>query len=444
MKPSQKIKVFFFIIVGCILFNSDVLSQEYLSYLQEGALEWEENRTEYSKTFINLDGTNTAVISISPVHFLDEFGEWSEIKEKTEIQIPIEMFDGIMICKDDPEKTSPGVGYKGLNGYCKVRSYIEWSTESIDDDATINSAQFTLKITNGNTTQKSFGWYKTPQIEDESEFVDVSNSWSSANRYCEFIESSEESWTQIFQCDDFKSDIESKLSAGYISAGFMNNNETITSKYLSFKDVNGGENPKLIVNYTLPNYIPPILYLQNMIINENESLFEAIDQIFAGNTVTFPPYGDVIVTRNASVTFRAGERIFIKPGFHVYEGAYFYANIEPYDQVYESNSTLIIPSLVNNIQQTEDFVSKDTFLESSISIYPNPNTGVFNISFSNIPEELITVEVRNMMGAIVFNKVLNGESSCHVDISNYPIGLYCVYTKNDHKQLLLEKIIKIQ
>jgi len=441
----KKYCIFMCVLITCIVFTNDLIGQDYLSKLKKGAVEWTENRTAFSKTFLNPDGTNTAVISVIPIHFVDDDGMWREIESRD--GIPVLFFDGIMIWFDEPTKTEPGVGYKGFyEEFVVVRSYIEWSTESIDDDATINSAEFTFNITNGNTTAKSFGWYETPQISSFKEFIDVSNSWGSSNRYGAFIESSEESWTQTFQCESFTSDLESQLSEDYISAGFMNNNETSTSNYLEFEDENGGDNPLLIVDYTLPSGTPTVLYFQNETITGQEPPFEATQQIFAGREVTEElPYGDVIITNTANVTFRAGAEIMLEPGVYIDEGALFHAYIEPFDQMKTSHSTSQNLSEANNSEETKNLMFQGqniaTFFESCISIYPNPNAGIFNINVLKSVKEPFNIEIRNMMGVIVFKNDIIGEKPCKVDISNHPSGIYFIQLSLGN-ELFIEKIIK--
>ncbi|WP_394760120.1 LamG-like jellyroll fold domain-containing protein [Flavobacterium sp.] len=76
-------------------------------------------------------------------------------------------------------------------------------------------------------------------------------------------------------------------------------------------------------------------------------------------------------------------------------------------------------------------------LTDTVKIYPNPSTGIFNISIN----EDASVEVSDMLGKVIFsNKVKAGNNT--IDITNYQSGIYLLNVKTENgsvtKKLLKE------
>lgn len=71
-----------------------------------------------------------------------------------------------------------------------------------------------------------------------------------------------------------------------------------------------------------------VVYVQNQQFAGNgEEIVMAYDSVKAGNNVTNAVAGDVIIPAGGNVTFEAGQRIVLKPGFIVNSGAKFKAKI---------------------------------------------------------------------------------------------------------------------
>ncbi|MFA6923263.1 MAG: C10 family peptidase [Bacteroidales bacterium] len=66
--------------------------------------------------------------------------------------------------------------------------------------------------------------------------------------------------------------------------------------------------------------------------------------------------------------------------------------------------------------------------EISVNIYPNPSIGIYNVYFNNLTNEKPVVEIYDMLGKLVFNKIidLSASRTFQVDISNEQSGLYFV------------------
>lgn len=81
--------------------------------------------------------------------------------------------------------------------------------------------------------------------------------------------------------------------------------------------------------------------------------------------------------------------------------------------------------------------------ENNIGIYPNPNEGIFNVSF-NINEQIShSLEIRNVLGQVVYKEAIqapNGDYSKVIDIQRFGKGTYTVLLFNEHR-IVANKII---
>ncbi len=69
-------------------------------------------------------------------------------------------------------------------------------------------------------------------------------------------------------------------------------------------------------------------------------------------------------------------------------------------------------------------------LKNEISIFPNPNNGIFSISTKNLNIESI-LEIYNMIGKKVHKSfLLGGQIEEKINISDYPKGIYCLMIKD--------------
>ena len=64
---------------------------------------------------------------------------------------------------------------------------------------------------------------------------------------------------------------------------------------------------------------------------------------------------------------------------------------------------------------------------SSISIYPNPSTGLFTIDFKRVKENNSNISIVNSIGNVVFSEeLIIGEFSKQIDLSNLSKGIYLI------------------
>lgn len=79
-------KLMVFLVLTIIFFSTKVTFTDesstidpYLEDLKENSQELISARTEFSKTFLNVDGTFTSVLSMEPMHFLNTEDKWDDI-----------------------------------------------------------------------------------------------------------------------------------------------------------------------------------------------------------------------------------------------------------------------------------------------------------------------------------------------------------------------------
>ena len=82
-------------------------------------------------------------------------------------------------------------------------------------------------------------------------------------------------------------------------------------------------------------------------------------------------------------------------------------------------------------------VDDNSILNGSFSIYPNPSKGVYNVKFNTSEKDNYTLEVRNMIGQVVYNETLSnftGEYRNSLDLSNLNTGVYTLTIKTNKGQ----------
>lgn len=104
----------------------------------------------------------------------------------------------------------------------------------------------------------------------------------------------------------------------------------------------------------------------------------------------------------------------------------------------------------NGCVGTQDFtvagvVSAETIdAKVEMDVYPNPSNGVFNLKFNNIKAGSYNVEVRNMMGQVVYNNSinLNANGNNLLDLSTLDKGAYILNISGASVELNENVIIK--
>jgi Zn-dependent metalloprotease len=100
---------------------------------------------------------------------------------------------------------------------------------------------------------------------------------------------------------------------------------------------------------------------------------------------------------------------------------------------------------VDNIlfSQTPVSINENEIIEN-VNIYPNPNKGLFVITFESINDQNTTIEIYDMLGNLVMNqnnKINVGFNQLKINISNYPNSIYFVKVVSE-KGSYIERVVK--
>jgi hypothetical protein len=78
--------------------------------------------------------------------------------------------------------------------------------------------------------------------------------------------------------------------------------------------------------------------------------------------------------------------------------------------------------------------------QANFNVYPNPNNGIFNISISNSVENQ-TIEIKNIIGQIVYSETASNSSINTIDLSDLDKGVYTVSLVSESGISTAKKII---
>ena len=102
-----------------------------------------------------------------------------------------------------------------------------------------------------------------------------------------------------------------------------------------------------------------------------------------------------------------------------------------------TETNIPIPSV-----QSPNSVNEDQIGE--INIYPNPNMGVFNVEFSSLTTQDVTIRVVNALGETVFIDIIKHHKGVHgmsIDMSDAAKGIY--FLQLEMVDRLINKKIKL-
>lgn len=155
--------------------------------------------------------------------------------------------------------------------------------------------------------------------------------------------------------------------------------------------------------------------------------------IQAGNSIETSQ--NVVIKSGSEYIFTAGQRITLKPGFHVEAGSDFTAKIEPCERIAEriiSDKEALNESLIEekidagklNIMKSLGFKG-----QTSISVFPNPSWDFTTIEFFLANNDIVTVEIYDAKGVLITTLMTDkqhdeGKYRLVFDISDFPSGQY--------------------
>jgi hypothetical protein len=88
------------------------------------------------------------------------------------------------------------------------------------------------------------------------------------------------------------------------------------------------------------------------------------------------------------------------------------------------------------VQPSLEITSSPVNTLNETVIYPNPSTGLFNISFGSLPVHLATIKIYNLQGKLLQEEAFQNATLERFDISTLPKGIYIVSGIIDNKKMV--------
>lgn len=192
-------------------------------------------------------------------------------------------------------------------------------------------------------------------------------------------------------------------------------------------------------------------FLQNR--TESGTVNRSFRSIQAGRQVTTTvPVGNYIVPSGATVNLRAVQSITLKDGCSIRSGASFSARIDP------SLACTSWTPLIKKIDDAEPIVSfknvepvnkaVEVDKKDALQVYPNPFTNKLTISYNNIGNDKVSIEVFSMAGVRVAvllqqpKNITKGKYSIDWDAAHIPSGVYIIVLTTDTGKKI-QKVVKL-
>jgi len=164
--------------------------------------------------------------------------------------------------------------------------------------------------------------------------------------------------------------------------------------------------------------------------------------ICLGDTVTF----NTPFTNNTVYNWSGIGMHIIDSNTHVFKARFdsigiFTINLMAYDSCGYANGTQKV-----NVIQCPTGIAAITNTKTSVTVHPNPSTGVFTLSIDNLQLGIRnTVEVYNTLGQEVYSKELSTlNSPLSIDLSNNPTGMYFYKIQSENGNLVSEGKLMIE
>jgi len=78
--------------------------------------------------------------------------------------------------------------------------------------------------------------------------------------------------------------------------------------------------------------------------------------------------------------------------------------------------------------------------ESSVTVYPNPSSGIIQISISGMRTEDITLMITDVLGKEVYSeKITHAVNNATLDLSHLSIGIYFVNANKTVRKIIIQK-----
>lgn len=149
------------------------------------------------------------------------------------------------------------------------------------------------------------------------------------------------------------------------------------------------------------------------------------------------------IPQNAQAEYTAHEIIVLRDGFHAEAGSSFRAYITPCEscETPSRNGSETQKMIV----ETQNFIPTESLVEAScpikgMTIYPNPNTGMFHVGFCDKQDAVQKIAVFGILGnqVMVESNLRNGV----VNVSHIPSGIYVIKVLTKQGNVYFEKFVK--
>jgi uncharacterized protein (TIGR02145 family) len=159
--------------------------------------------------------------------------------------------------------------------------------------------------------------------------------------------------------------------------------------------------------------------------NENNEWTKPIDMNSGGAKINIYSEAQRAPTISPDGKFLFFNRYYLTPTSNDLQDIYWVSTA-----IIDTLKTIAFATSVIEIPETENL----------ISVFPNPGNDVFTISLASTPGLNATAGIYDVNGKMVLQQTLNS-SSCTIDLTNYPTGMYLVKIDTGTK-IFSKKIIK--
>ncbi|MGQ0829722.1 MAG: T9SS type A sorting domain-containing protein [Bacteroidota bacterium] len=170
------------------------------------------------------------------------------------------------------------------------------------------------------------------------------------------------------------------------------------------------------------------------------SRFIGVDNItplYPGDSITL-----TLISDPFCYTFTGNESFLWYRNDTLIEGATQLSYVAKKSGVYKinagSSSTLASRTVIYNSTTTTSIIDLN---KSLITLYPNPNNGIFKLSIDNVNlDRYNSVLIYDMSGKFIQQEELTNETSI-IDISTKPRGIYFIKVMDEDREIKIDKIV---
>ncbi|MFW6020327.1 MAG: T9SS type A sorting domain-containing protein [Bacteroidales bacterium] len=192
--------------------------------------------------------------------------------------------------------------------------------------------------------------------------------------------------------------------------GFQYANDNLPIKYFDKACNNSIQTPIPCCESELDIYIE-----DETIEGPGELSFHAINTIEVDNTS--------IETNTENLTMKAGNKITLKPGTHIKEGAHAHLYIEPCTITTTHEALPPAATYPQPMANVPDEKCIEDSPEANTTVYPNPFSSAIYIDAHLKNKETIHCQILNMNGTVVFQKTIRTNKN-RIKTSSFAPGVY--------------------